>query len=114
MAEQPSHLTPLPAEEWDDDVRAGAEPAASRRRGPTRATPATSWRRSSRHQPLTHAFLTFNAHLLLNSTLSARVREVAVLRAALASGSDYLWDHHVPLAERAGLTSAEIEDDPRG
>lgn len=30
------------------------------------------------------------------------------MRTALASDSDYLWDHHVPLAERAGLTSAEI------
>lgn len=33
-----------------------------------------------------------------------------MLRAALHSGSDYLWDHHVPLAARAGLTSAEIEE----
>ena len=32
-----------------------------------------------------------------------------MLRAALASRSAYLWDHHVPLALRAGLTEDEIE-----
>ena len=32
-----------------------------------------------------------------------------MLRAALASRSDYLWDHHVPLALREGLTEADIE-----
>ena len=62
-----------------------------------------------RHQPLTRAYLTFNAHLLLHSTLSPRVREIAILRAAVHRQSEYLWDHHVPLASRAGLTQAEID-----
>jgi alkylhydroperoxidase family enzyme len=98
----------LPAEEWDDDVRAALSPLLPA----ARANPRDAGNILAtlvRNQPLTRAYLTFNAYLLLNSSLSARVREVAVLRAALVSESDYLWDHHVPLAERAGLTSAEIE-----
>ncbi|PRC59050.1 carboxymuconolactone decarboxylase, partial [Mycobacterium sp. ITM-2017-0098] len=51
----------------------------------------------------------FNAHLLLHSSVSARVREVALLRAVHLRGSEYLWDHHVPIAHRAGLTLDEIE-----
>ena len=61
-----------------------------------------------RHESLTRAYLHFNAHLLLHSTLSPRVREILILRAAVHRGSDYLWDHHVPLARRAGLTDDEV------
>jgi 4-carboxymuconolactone decarboxylase len=101
-------ITPLPAEEWDDDARRALSPLLPA----ARANPRDAGNILAtlvRHRPLTKAYLTFNAYLLLNSSLSARVREVAVLRTAQASGSDYLWDHHVPLAERAGLTSAEID-----
>jgi alkylhydroperoxidase family enzyme len=101
-------LTPLPAEQWDDGVVHALSPLLPA----SHANPEFAGNILGtlvRHQPLAHAYLTFNAHLLRNSTLSARLREVAVLRAALASRSDYLWDHHVPLALRAGLTDADIE-----
>lgn len=107
MSSQP-RLTPLPADEWDDGVRHALSPLLP----VSHATPDFAGNILGtlvRHQALTHAYLTFNAHLLRHSTLSARLREVAVLRAALSSRSDYLWDHHVPLALRAGLTEAEIE-----
>ena len=76
-------LTPLPAEEWDDGARHAVSPLlpgragqpARRRQHPGHTCPEPA---------LTHAYLTFNAHLLLKSSLSARVREVALLRAALA------------------------------
>ncbi len=108
MAEHPLRLTPLPAEEWDDEVRHAMSPLLPA----SRANPRDAGNvigTLARHPALTHAFLTFNTQMLLRSTLSTRVREVAVLRAALNSRSDYLWDHHVPLAQRAGLTPAEIE-----
>jgi alkylhydroperoxidase family enzyme len=109
MAEHPLRLSPLPADDWDDEVRHATSPLLPA----ARANPRDAGNvigTLARHPALTHAFLTFNTHLLLRSTLSARVREVAVLRAALNSRSEYLWDHHVPLAERAGLTPTEIED----
>jgi 4-carboxymuconolactone decarboxylase len=101
-------LTPLPADEWDDTVRKALNPLL-----PTaRANPRDAGNVLAtlvRHPDLTRGYLEFNAHLLINSTLSARVREVALLRAVQARRSTYLWDHHVPIAERAGLTAAEIE-----
>jgi 4-carboxymuconolactone decarboxylase len=106
-------LTPLPAEQWDDGARHAVSPLLPA----ARANPRDAGNILAtlvRNQPLTHAYLTFNAYLLLNSTLSARVREVAVLRSALASRSEYLWDHHISLAKRAGLTDAEIDQIRRG
>ena len=102
-------ITPLPAEEWDENARRALSPLLPA----ARANPRDAGNILAtlvRHQPLAKAYLTFNAYLLLNTTLSPRIREVAILRAAVASDSDYLWDHHVPLAEHAGLTSAEIDE----
>lgn len=101
-------VDPLPAAEWDESVRHALSPLLPA----SHATPEFAGNIVGtlvRHQPLTHAYLTFNAHLLRESTLSARLREVAVLRASLSSRSAYLWDHHVPLARRAGLGDDEIE-----
>lgn len=107
MASTP-RLEPLPAEEWDDDVRSALSPLL-----PTeRANPRDAGNIVStlvRNKGLTRAYLEFNAHLLLHSTVSPRVREVALLRAVHLRRSEYLWDHHVPIAHRAGLTVAEIE-----
>jgi 4-carboxymuconolactone decarboxylase len=101
-------LQPLPSEQWDAAVRDALSPLLSGER----ANPVAAGNVLGtlvRHPALTHAYLQFNAHLLLDSTLSARVREVAVLRAVLLRRSEYLWAHHIPLAERAGLRREEIE-----
>lgn len=101
-------LPPLPDEEWDDRARAAVaallppERANARDAGNVLATMV-------RHPELTSAYLRFNAYLLMRSTLSARVREVALLRIVNRRDCDYLWSHHVPIARRAGLTPAEID-----
>jgi 4-carboxymuconolactone decarboxylase len=101
-------LTPLPDEEWDDRTRAALTPllppdrANARDAGNVLATMV-------RHPDLTCAYLRFNAYLLIDSTLSARVREVALLRVVHRRDCEYLWSHHVPIAQRAGLTAAEID-----
>jgi alkylhydroperoxidase family enzyme len=107
-AEKGPRVTPLPEEAWDEGTTRALSPLLPAER----ANPHDAGSLLAtllRHQPLTRAYLTFNAHLLLDSTLSPRVREIAVLRAALHRRSDYLWDHHVPLAGRAGLTPADID-----
>lgn len=101
-------LTPLPDEEWDDESRAALkallppERANARDAGNVLATMV-------RHPELTRAYLRFNAYLLMDSTLSPRVREVALLRIVHRCDCDYLWAHHLPIAQRAGLSAAEIE-----
>lgn len=102
-----TRLEPLPADSWDDTVRDAlrsllpTERANPRDAGNVLATLV-------RHPALTGAYLPFNAYLLTGSTLSPRDREVALLRAVLRSDCDYLWSHHLPIAERAGLTAEEI------
>jgi alkylhydroperoxidase family enzyme len=62
----------------------------------------------ARHPSLTRAFFTFNGHVLFGSTLSARQRELLVLRVATLRRSTYEWAQHVLLARDAGLTSEEV------
>ena len=60
------------------------------------------------HPSLAKAFLTFNAHVAGASTLSARVRELAILRISWLRRSEYEFVQHVILGLRAGLTVEEI------
>ncbi len=46
---------------------------------------------------------------LLDGTIPARTRELAILRIADLSDSEYEWAQHVPLARAAGVTVEEIE-----
>jgi 4-carboxymuconolactone decarboxylase len=108
-----SRLAPLPPEEWDDDVRRSLAPLLPA----DRANPRDAGNILGtlvRSPALTRAFLTFNAYLLRDSTLPARLREVALLRIVHRHANTYLWDHHVPIARRTGLTDAEIEGVRRG
>jgi 4-carboxymuconolactone decarboxylase len=101
-------LAPLPADDWDSRVHdALAVIVAPERNNPVDAGNLLGT--LARHPDLTEAFLTFNGHLLRRSTLSERLREIAILRAAVCRHSPYLWSHHVPIAQRAGMTDAEIE-----
>jgi alkylhydroperoxidase family enzyme len=62
----------------------------------------------ARHPQLARAFHTFNGHVLFGSTLSARQRELLVLRVAAVRRSDYEWAQHVFLARDAGLADDDI------
>src|ERR1700754_4284815 len=107
-ARHPPRLTPLPAAEWDDRTRrALAALIPADRANPTGAGNVLST--LVRHPDLTRAYLPFNAYLLTVSTLSARVREVALLRVVHRRGCDYLWSHHLPIAHRAGLSAGDID-----
>lgn len=54
-------------------------------------------------------FMPFAGKLLGAGKLSARDRELAVLRTAWVCGSAYEWGHHVRIGRDAGLSGAEIE-----
>ena len=62
-----------------------------------------------RYPALAKAFLTFNRHLLFNSSLSDRIRELLILRIAWLRRAEYEWAQHVLLAQKAGLREEEIE-----
>jgi alkylhydroperoxidase family enzyme len=48
-------------------------------------------------------------HIRQTSTLSARVRELLILRIGVLCRSEYEWAAHAPAGRRAGLTAADIE-----
>lgn len=104
----PLRLSPLPADEWDEGARTAlASLIPAERANPVGAGNVLST--MVRHPELTAAYLPFNAYLLTRSTLSPRVREVALLRVVHRSNCGYLWSHHIPIALRAGLTESEID-----
>lgn len=61
-----------------------------------------------RHPALAKAFLTFNRHVSTASTLSARVRELLILRISWLRRSEYEFIQHVVLGTRAGLSETEV------
>ncbi|MGE2835218.1 carboxymuconolactone decarboxylase family protein [Mycobacterium sp. SMC-4] len=101
-------LTPLPADQWNDDVVDALSVMMPRERAQPDLV-GNMLGTFARHPRLTKAYLTFNVHLLMTTTLSKRVTETIVLRTAVVRKSDYLWDHHVPLARRAGLTDEDLD-----
>ena len=101
-------LTPLPADQWDDEVQLALKGMLPRdRQNPEGAGTALST--LVRHPDLTKAYLGFNVYLLFRSTLPARLREVAVLRVAHRRNCAYEWEHHVEMAKAEGLTDADVE-----
>src|SRR5438067_13238424 len=97
----------LPREEWTDDAREvfsfWGEPGA--------------WENGSRtnllmvmanHPALGKAFNTFGKHLLIESSLPVRPRELVVLRTSWHLKAEYEWHYHVGYALTAGMTMEEI------
>jgi alkylhydroperoxidase family enzyme len=105
-------VPPLPADEWDDAVDHALSSLPPERRNPSASGNLLAT--LVRHPKLTRAFLRFNNHLLYSSTLSPRLRELAVLRVAHRTHSEYEWRHHVRMGLEAGLTDQVIEDLQRG
>ena len=62
----------------------------------------------ARHPALAKAFLTFNGHIIMATTLTERQRELLVLRVATLRQSAYEWGQHIFMARDAGLTDEEI------
>lgn len=97
----------LPREEWTDAARDvfafWGEPNAREEGSRTNMTMVLA-----NHPALALAYNTFGKHLLLNSTIAVRPRELVVLRAAWLQKCEYEWHYHVGYALSAGLTMGEI------
>jgi alkylhydroperoxidase family enzyme len=109
-----ARISPLPPKEWPPEMReafAALRPPhttqlALRTEGRPRALNALGT--LAHHPELARAFNTFNGHILYTSTLSARQRELLVLRVASLRSSEYEWAQHIVLAADVGLTDDEI------
>jgi 4-carboxymuconolactone decarboxylase len=97
-------LPPLPDAEIDPEIRArlGSGPILN------------IFRTLARHPKLLKRWLVFGSHVLGQSTLAPRERELVILRTGWLCRSGYEWGQHVRIARDSGLSDAEIERIPRG
>jgi 4-carboxymuconolactone decarboxylase len=100
-------LSPLPADQWDE----ATQQALSAMRGADTNNALSTF---AHHPALAKAFLRFNVHLLMSSTLPTRIRELAILRVAHRRGCAYEWSHHVEMAKDEGITDDQIAAVRRG
>jgi 4-carboxymuconolactone decarboxylase len=117
-------ITPLPREQWDDDVRAAlargfSEEVAARflSAGPDAIPMPNVLGTLMRHPALSGPFLAYNNVLLQRPTLDPRMRELMILRVAWRTRAGYEWAQHVRLATGLGITPGEIDaiaDGPSG
>lgn len=63
-----------------------------------------------RHPGLYRRWAPFAGKLLRGSKLSARDRELVILRTAFRCGSEYEWGQHVAIGREAGLTDEEMRN----
>src|SRR6201981_1047304 len=61
------------------------------------------------HPKLVRNWGRFGNYILQGSSLSAREREIAILRIGWLNQAPYEWEQHVLIGKRAGLTDAEID-----
>jgi alkylhydroperoxidase family enzyme len=109
-------LAPLLPSDWDETVieALGGFPQArdfvlSRWRAGERSIRGLHGLGMLAHNPaLAKAFLTFNAHVARTPSLSARVRELVILRISWLRRSEYEFIQHVVIARSVGLTDADI------
>jgi alkylhydroperoxidase family enzyme len=95
-------LAPLAEGQWTDAHKAiVAKYAADGRPG--------NALRTLLHIPaLADSFLSFPAYLSKDSTLLPRHRELLILRTAWLLNNVYIWSTHVPAANAAGFTAADV------
>jgi alkylhydroperoxidase family enzyme len=108
-------VSPLLPPEWDADVRDAMSVFPSARDFVLSHHQSADGRGVNgvgvilRHPALAKAFLTFNNYVATASRLSARVRELLILRVSWLRRSEYEFVQHVVLGRRAGLSDADIE-----
>lgn len=100
-------LSPLDRSKWSDpDVRAALDVVQSGVGGPE--NPLNVFTTFARHPKLLKNFLGFGNHMLFNSTLDPRERQLIILRTGYLCKSKYEWGHHTAIGKRVGLTDDEI------
>ena len=115
MTRQP-RIPPRPPSDWDAEVldalsvmmrREDLKAGEGNERGAPPVINALAV--LMRYPALAKAFLTFNRHLLLGSSLPGRIRELLILRIGWIRRAEYEWAQHVALASRVGIRKEEIE-----
>ncbi len=100
-----ARVPPLPPSERDERTE---ELLRSLRRSPD-GPDLNIFATLARHPRLLRRWSAFGGTLLYRGALSARERELLVLRTAWNCRAEYEWGQHVAIAREAGLTAEEVE-----
>ena len=95
-------LAPLREDQWSDEVRQILKPMIEQGRV------FNIFKTLAHHPNLMRRWLVFGNHVLFKSTLSARERELLILRIGWLCQAEYEWGQHVRIGREAGLTDEEI------
>jgi 4-carboxymuconolactone decarboxylase len=99
-------IPPLPESEWSDELRRVLDRPLSG--FDTRLGENNIFTTLARHESLFRVWLRFGGYLLGEGVLSARERELLILRTGCNCGSSYEWGQHVRIAEAVGMGHEEI------
>jgi len=101
-------IDPLPAVERDDQAKELLLLSIHAPSGVTGEREANIFTTFVRHPGLFRKWLPFGGKLLVAGKLSARHRELLILRTAWRCASEYEWAQHVVIGKNVGLTDNEI------
>ena len=104
MSSVPPRVRPLTPDEWSDDAGKILDPLREMGGGRVLNIFATL----AHHPDLLRRWLVFGNHVLGKSTLSARERELAILRVGYLCRAEYEWGQHVLIARGIGISDEEI------
>ena len=102
--EPPLRVPPVAADELADETAQLLQGLKFDPEGPVPNIFATL----AHHPRLLKRWSAFGGTLLFRSELSARERELLILRTAWHCKAHYEWSQHVPLAQRVGVTADEV------
>jgi alkylhydroperoxidase family enzyme len=103
-------ISPLPVDDWDPEL---GDTVAKMMLGDD-GKPINIFATLAHHPKLLKRWLVFASHVLSKSTLSARDRELLILRTGWRCQAPYEWSQHVVIARRCDITDDEIEAVKRG
>jgi YbgC/YbaW family acyl-CoA thioester hydrolase len=106
-----ARIHPLPPDAWDAEAR---EVVGRNRAGVGRGGVPNILATLARYPKLLKAWYGFAAHVIGDSALPVRDREIVILRVASLCRSAYEWAQHVVMGRSAGLSDAEIARVRRG
>src|SRR3989442_11225665 len=101
-------LAPLREDQWSDEVRQILKPMIEQGRV------FNIFKTLAHHPNLMRRWLVFGNHVIFKSTLSARARELLILRIGWLCQGGHGWGPHARLVREPGRTDAQIDGLPTG
>jgi len=101
-------INPIHEDDWSD---AKKEALGQQK---IRGNVANIFRTLANHEQLAKRWMVFANHVLFKSTLSARDREILILRIGWLCQAEYEWGQHVIIGKNAGLSDENIANVKEG